>query len=212
MKEELKSLKEVTIEIVKEKEDLRKQKNFFNMKVEEKKSELNIDEVFKAENKDSFEAAELLHSLFPQIHSIVSTVKEQHPKYGEKRVKEITSIALKEFMTLNDYCMDFIDKIDLLVDNYFLYESCGYFKLLAREEKINNLEESAKVSAGSILNESKEIAIKTGSSIVNTIKPYGEIAKSQMNDAKDNAKKLVNLGSKKLIKFLENIEEKTKRK
>ena len=45
MKEELKELKDVAVKIVKETDEFRKQKNFFNMKVEEKKLELNIEEI-----------------------------------------------------------------------------------------------------------------------------------------------------------------------
>ena len=128
MKEELKSLKDVAIEIAKENNELKRQTDFFNMKVEEKNKDLNIEEIFKEENEDSVKAAEILNFLFPQIQTIASSVRESHPKYGEKRVKEITVVALKEFMSLNDYLLDFSEQINIIVDNYFLYENCGYFK------------------------------------------------------------------------------------
>lgn len=212
MKEELKQLKDVAVQIVKENDEFRKQKNFFNMKVEEKKLELNMEELFNEENEDSFEAAEILNFLFPQIHTIVSSVRESHPKYGEKRVKEITVVALKEFMSLNEYMLSFYDQIDVVVDNYFLYESCGYFKLLERKESLSKLEESAKGTTDVVLNQSKEAAKKLGNGVANIVKPYGEVAKSQFNEAKVVGKDLINKGSKKLIKILEDLENKTKTK
>ena len=212
MKEELKQLKDVAIQIVKENDEFMKQKNFFNMKVEEKKLELNMEELFNEENEDSFEAAEILNFLFPQIHTIVSSVREGHPKYGEKRVKEIAVVALKEFMSLNEYMLSFYDQIDVVVDNYFLYESCGYFKLLERKESLSKLEESAKGTTDVVLNQSKEAAKKFGNDVANIVKPYGEVAKGQFNEAKVVGKNLINKGSKKLIKNLEDLENKTKTK
>lgn len=212
MKEELKELKDVAVKIVKETDEFRKQKNFFNMKVEEKKLESNIEEIFNEENEDSFEAAEILNYLFPQIQTIVSAVREGHPKYGEKRVKGITVVALKEFMSLNEYMLSFYDQIDVVVDNYFLYESCGYFKLLERKESLSKLEETAKGTTDVVLNQSKEAAKKLGNDVANIVKPYGEVAKSQFSDAKVATKDLINKGSKKLIKILENLEDKTKTK
>ena len=212
MKEELKQLKDVAVQIVKETDEFRKQKNCFNMKVEEKKLELNMEELFNEENEDSFEAAEILNFLFPQIHTIVSSVREGHPKYGEKRVKEIAVVALKEFMSLNEYMLSFYDQIDVVVDNYFLYESCGYFKLLERKESLSKLEESAKGTTDVVLNQSKEAAKKFGNDVANIVKPYGEVAKGQFNEAKVVGKDLINKGSKKLIKILEDLENKTKTK
>lgn len=212
MKEELKDLKNVAVQIVKETDEFRKQKNFFNMKVEEKKLELNMEEIFNEENEDSFESAEILNFLFPQIQTIVSSVRENHPKYGEKRIKEITVVALKEFMSLNEYMLSFYDQIDVVVDNYFLYESCGYFKLLERKENLNKLEETAKGKTDTVLKQTKETAINVGNKVAGMVKPYGEVAKSQFGDAKVATKDLINKGSKKLIKILENLENKTKTK
>lgn len=212
MKEELKDLKNIAVEIVKENDELKKQTNFFNMKVEEKKAELNIVEIFNEENEDSFEAAEMLNFLFPQIQKIVSSVRENHPKYGEKRVKEITVVALKEFMSLNEFMLDFYDQIDVIVDNYFLYENCGYFKLLERKANLNNLEEDARAKTNVVLKQTKETAINVGNKAMDVVKPYGEIAKSQFSEAKVATKDLINKGSKKLIKFLQDLEDKTKTK
>lgn len=208
MKEELKALKDSAVQIIKEKDSLKKQKNFFNMKVEEKVAELNMEEIFK-EDGSSYEAAVMLNYLFPQIYNIVASIREQHPKYGEKRVKEITLIALNEIMTETDYLMSFSEYTDKIIDNYFLYEGCGFFKLKEQEEKIETLEDGAKVSTDTILNQSKEVAIKAGKSIKNIAKPYGDVAKSQFEDASKAAKTAINKGSKKLIKILKDIENKT---
>lgn len=209
MKEELKALKESAVQIIREKEDLKKQINFFNMKVAEKNELLGIEEIFNGK-EDSYVAAGILNFLFPQIRDIVTSVKNEHPKYGEKRIKDITVAALNEIIVETDYLTSFKDQTDVIVDNYFLYANCGYFKLAEQELKIEGLEEGAKVSTDAILNQSKEAAIKAGASIANVVKPYGEVAKSQFEEAKVVAKSAINKGSKKLIKLLKNIEDKTK--
>lgn len=214
MKEQLKNLRDVTIEIVKTNDDFKKQRNFFNMKVEEKNSELNIEEIFKSEEEetDAYLAASILNCLFPQIHEIVTSIRNEHPKYGNKRVKDMAVAELTTLMQESQYLVSFANQIDVVVDNYLLYESCGYFKLLEKEAKISELEEAAKVSTDAVLNESKEAAIKAKDSIVDFVKPYGEVAKTQFDEAKVTAKDMINKGSKQLIKFLEKLEDKTKTK
>ena len=207
MKEELKTLKDSAKQIVEACQTLQRKKSFFNMKVEEKKEETGMEELIQMDS--SYEAAKVLNENFSSIHTLVNIIREEHPKYGNRRIKDLVMKKIHESSFIPE---DFEDKIELVVDNYFLYESCGFFKLLEQEKELELLGNEAKEATDAILNESKEGVKKVGTSFVNIVKPYGEVAKSQLNDAGELAKKAVNKGSKQLIKFFENIEEKTKTK
>ena len=202
MKEELKSLKDSAIMIADEKDNLKKQTKFFNMKVQEQKEDLGIEEVFNYDN-NSYEAAKLLMVHFSEIDELITKVKQQHPKYGDKRIKDLVLETLKQF----NYDIDYMGKV---IDNYYIYKNCGFNKVQAIEENIVVLEKEAKETSTILLDETKETAKKVGTSIVNVAKPYGEVAKGQFNDAKVAATGLVNKGAKKLIKILQDVEKKTK--
>ena len=62
--------------------------------------------------------------------------------------------------------------------------------------------------------ESKDAVVKAGktvaTSVANVARPYGEVAKGQLQEAGTQAKGLFNKGVKTLIKSLERLEEKTK--
>lgn len=201
MKENLSTLKDSTIKLLKAKESLKKQKMFFNMKVEEKKEILNIEELYNNEEygifEDSFEAASLLVEQFPQISDIVAKMRKEHPKYGVKRIKELTLIALSYDEPSLEDC-----ETSNIIDNYFLYEECGFFKLKAKQEELSQLQDETKETTNSIINQTKKSAIKFGTSVSNIVKPYGEIAKEQ-------GKTAINKGSKSLIKVLKRVEKKT---
>ena len=207
MKEELSTLKNSVQQIAKGCENFKKQRNFFNMKVEEKLLETGLEEVITAE--DSYESAKVLNENLSSIHMLVTYIKKEHPKYGNRRIKEL---VIKEIHEASFIPEELEGKIELAVDNYFIYESCGFFKLLNQEKELEELGTEAKIATDAILDESKAAAIKAGKAALNIVKPYGEVAKSQLSDAGEATKKIVNKGSKKLKIFFESIEEKTKNK
>lgn len=207
MKEELKALKDSTEQIVKACQTLQRKKTFFNMKVEEKKEETGIIEIIEMDC--SYESAKALNENFSSIHMLVTHIRKEHPKYGNRRIKDL---VMKEIHEASFIPEELEDKIELAVDNYFLYESCGFFSLLEQEKELDALGAEAKDRADAILDESKAAAIKVGNAALNIVKPYGEVAKSQLNDAGEATKKAINKGSQKLKKFFESIEEKTKTK
>ena len=135
MKQTLIEFKNSKVKVLKENSELKKQRRFFNLKVEERKNELNIIEIFK-DSEDSYNAARLLNYLFPQIQIIVQTLRKKHYRYGEERIKQATLLALNDFMQENDFNMGLFDKTQLIVDNYFLYENCGFFKVLDLETSL----------------------------------------------------------------------------
>lgn len=207
MKEELNTLKNSVQQIAKGCESFKKQRNFFNMKVEEKLLETETKEVILAE--DSYEAAKILNENFSSIHMLVTHIKKEHPKYGNRRIKDL---VMKEIHEASFIPEDLKDKIELAVDNYFIYESCGFFKLLKQERELEALGNEALDATETIFDESKAAAVKAGKAAIDIVKPYGEVAKSQLNDAGEATKKAINKGSQKLKKFFESLEEKTRTK
>ena len=208
MKEELKALKDSTIKIAGAKEHIRKQTLFFNMKVEEQKEVTNVKELFNA-NDNSYEAARILNDTFPELYTISTNIRNDHPKYGDKRIKTLLESELTNIMIIDELPEECFEMIPEIIDNYLLYEACGYFNLRNKEVEMELMEQDALTGAKTILDESKQAAIKAKDGIVNIIKPYGEVAKGQLNDASKFTKEVLNKGSKKLIKILEKIENKT---
>lgn len=219
MKEQLKALKNCTVEIVKEKAELKNQIEFFNMKVVEQKQQLNIEEIFLTEENDSYEAAKILvleiHNTFPNFNETLTEIRNLNPNCELKKIKEL--LIQKQIGNNNNFA-NLLKKfksaspeevyMNNLLDNYFLYENCGFDKVQEQEEKIDNLAKEAGVSTEEILGETKAVAKKVGTTIANIAKPYGEVAKSQLGDAKVKATGLAIQGAKKLIKILEDSENK----
>ena len=213
MKEELKALKGSAEQLVKVRKNLSKQKSFFNMKVEEKKQETGIEEIIDL--SDSYESAKMICFEFPiieyPIYDKVSKIRKEHPKYGNRRIKELIINDILNNKELNSNLYPPLrEGLEIIIDNYFLYETCGFFKIYKQETEIIELEKEARVAADVILDETKTAAIKAGETVVNVVKPYGDVAKSQLNDVGVIAKKFVNKGSQKLKKIFETLEEKNK--
>lgn len=214
MKEELLQLKKDTTEYLQQKTKFQKQRTFFNMKVEEKELERNIEPDSNTDN-DAYDKANCLFLCFPNIHDLATKVKEQNPQFSDKRIKNLViAVLLEEFSNDEDYYYRFANEkfvVDL-VEHYYLYEECGYHKIRSQENQLRNLETKLYKSRLIILDQPKQALTKISATAVGIVKPYGEVAKTQLNDAKITTKSLVNKGSKKLIKVLENIVSKTETK
>lgn len=200
MKEELKLLKDNTTEVIKLQKEFNEQRKFFNMKVKETNEKLNIEEIFDYE-EDSYDAAKTLIDLFPDLHNIITILRKQHPRFGNKK---IANLILKEHNTL---ISSDVDKNTF--DRYFLYEGCGFFKVLEIEQELQILKEQTFDIVRDVTSESKDKVTKVGKNILEVLKPYGEVAKGQFIEAKKKTKTAVNKGSKKLIKVLTDVENKT---
>lgn len=209
MKEQLNTLKNSVQQVVKGCEHFKKQREFFNMKVEEKLLETGAKEIILSE--DSYESAKTVCVDCNKLHETITKIRNEHPKYGNRRIKDLVITEIMSGHENYNYTSqsNFLGEI---IDNYFIYESCGFFKLLKQEQELQSLEKEVTNATDAILDESKEAAIKAGKAVVNVVKPYGDVAKSQFNDASSAAKKAVNKGSQKLKLFFEGLEEKTRQK
>ena len=135
MKEELLKLKDSATKIIQEKRKLQSKIDLFNLKVDEKSEELGIDSFFnfitdeKGERLDitkllnlepgAYTCACLLNDSFPEIQQIVTSIRKEHPKYGEKRIKELTIIELNKILITKDNIQYSNNNLNALVDYYF---------------------------------------------------------------------------------------------
>lgn len=91
---------------------------------------MNLEEIYN-KNNNSYEAAKLLNIFFPQIDGIILKIRTEHPKYGIKKIKELALNKLsKQLLTENR------QQLEIILDNYFLYENCGFNKLQQKKTKL----------------------------------------------------------------------------
>lgn len=207
MKEKLKELRKLNEELIKERQLFEDMKDEFSYNVE-----LNSEDELYG---DPYQMAKAFNNFNKTAILRVKDLRKSHPRYGEKRLKnEITKIFRECYQQEGAYEIikieEFIDNNVLeMVDDYLLYDSCGFFKVLDQEDKIDCLEQTIIGVKDELLDESKEAVSSIGTGAINILKPYGEVAKGQLNDAANMAKGLINKGSKKLVKILQKIEDKT---
>ena len=187
MIEELKKVKTTAKDVTEAKKRFAKERIFFNLKVEEHKQNTGVEEFFELEFSDSYEAANYFYDECQKITEIIQSIKKKHPKYGNARVK---SEALKKFPGLYDKCEQFADveALGILIDNYFLYENCGYLKVKIAETYVGYYESELCKSVETVLNEPEKA----------------------INNIKSSAKEVLRKGNKRLIKFHQDIEKRLK--
>jgi len=153
--------------------------------------------------------------LFYQQYSYVGELKDilnaEHPRYGEKRVR---NTLIENVIVHNgwDYEEGYEDS-SIIVDTYLTLVKLGFLDVYALDIKAQEaklkLDESTEVMLKETADKVVGAGKKVASGVVSVAKPYGEVAKGQLNDAKVVAKKLVNNGAKRLVKVLKRVEEKT---
>lgn len=206
MKEKLKELRKLNEELIEERQLFEDMKDEFSYNVE-----LNCEDELYG---DPYQMAKAFNNFNKTAILRVKDLRKAHPRYGEKRLKnEITKIFRECYQQEGAYeiCPSeiFDNNVLEMVADYLLYDSCGFFRVLDQEDKIDCLEQTIIGVEHELLDESKEAVSSIGTGAINILKPYGEVAKGQLNDAANMAKGLINKGSKKLVKILQKIEDKT---
>ena len=188
MKEQLEKIKTTAKDVMEARNKFNKERIFFNLKVEEAKFEMQTEEFFGLEFADSYEAANCFYDECENIIEVIRKIKKKHPKYGNARVKKE---ALKNFPELCDNEeKEFYDVevIGDLIDNYFLYEDCGYLKVKIRQTYVEYYESELSKSIEGLLEEPQKV--------VETVK--------------STTKEVLRKGNKRLIKLHQDIEKKLK--
>lgn len=206
MKEGLLKLKKEIGQLDKVYKNFRKQKEFFEMKVAEKIGE-NKDEYVDVQT--SYEDICNFDFYFKFLSGIEQTVREEYPKYGDRRIKEMMSLKLIDELEMDEENEDDFNFTSSMVSTYFLYKSCGYEKIRVLDLELARMHDNVKATTNDIINQPKEVLVKTGNALYGIIKPYGEVARSQLFGAAKITKGAINQGSKKLTKVLKKIEKMT---
>jgi len=87
LKNDVKDLANITNRFV-------KKKGIFNFEVKEALEEMELEEFFTTDAKDSYTRACALYALEGDLISIVEELRKEHPKYGETRIR---TLAKKEY-------------------------------------------------------------------------------------------------------------------
>lgn len=201
MKQELKELKKLATNFIEAKNNFEKQRDIFNLMYVY--SDFNDEQVIES----PYDFAKTFYEKYGFVVECSTALRNEHPRYGEKRFKN----ALIENIIINqelDYEVDY-DFVNYLVDSHIAYESLGYFEVKDLEDEMNKLYEQIDKTTKNIKDKSCAAAKGVGRAVVKVMKPYGEVAKGQLNAVEGKAKDVVNKGTKKLIKVLENVADKT---
>lgn len=213
MKEEIKNLKDIVNKYKGLREAFYGQRLTFQWGVDVQKDSLDIQE-FIDFGADSYENAKLFEKYYPAIATIDDQIKEQYPNYNlEERLDELKKLFKEELKVVNDLDtleINSCNYFDVIVDNYYLYESNNFSSLKQQEEQLEQLKQEMNKNVIKMFGQSKEAVQHVGAVAVEKAKPYGKVAKKGFGEAKKATKSVVHKGSKKLIKVLKKVEEKTK--
>lgn len=206
MKKELKELKDLYKRYASVKNDYEKEREIFELC-----SSLAIKDVSFLELSDEVESFyEIAHLFYGKFHFVVSLAEElkiSHPKYGEKRFKN--TLIEKVISSQKWNYEDEYEKANYVVETHLIYESLGFKDLLKLEIEMTTLAKEIDEKTKSISDQTKGAVKKVGEGILSVIRPYGEVAKGQLSTLEEKTKKAVNNGTKKLIKSLEEVADKT---
>lgn len=214
MKEELNKFKEFGQKYKEAKKEFEAKREIFNLNFERNITDEDVSSFLEDECIDSYDIACFFEGTYGLIFENAAELKKSHPRYGEKRFKnELITSVIDAYHW--DYEEDF-EATSNLVSVYMLIDKCGFNEVKEAEEKEFGLREVFQTYgdlfltqiSGTITNAGKNVA----NSVVNIVKPYGEVAKGQMETVGEKAKEVVNKGTKRLIKTLEKIDDKTSKK
>lgn len=210
MKEELVQLKEATVELGATIKAMNEARENFNINVE-----LNgevLEDYFDDASADYYDAAKNYAMLNGDLIKFYEDLMVAHPKYGDKRRRATVVDAVLVARGV-DYEESFAE-VNEAYDEYVAIRSCGYNEVRAYEVKAEELSNKIGVNTNAVVKEGRDAVVKAGktvaTSVANVARPYGEVAKGQLQEAGTQAKGLFNKGVKTLIKSLEKLEEKTK--
>lgn len=207
MKNEFIELKNSVNDYIQEKEIFEYNRVSFNDGVDILKGKLGITEVINT-GKDCYENAKVFEQYFPILKSIDNKIKEKYPNYNLiQRKEKVYGIFEEEVKELDsDYAYNYIINI---IENYYLYDACFFGVVKQTEIDTQVFGQKVHEASNELLKQQKQAIQHAGKFAVNVVKPYSEVAKEQLLEVKGATKKMVNRGSKKLVKVFQNIADRT---
>ena len=166
---------------------------------------LDMDE--NTEVGSIYEVADIFYDKYDFIVEYANNLKKEHPRYGELRFKN----TLIENV-INNQGWDYEEsyaKASYLVDIHLAFEEFGYFEAKDAEKQVLDVVDKINANTDVLTSQTFGAVKGAGKAVVNVLKPYGEVAKGQLEVAGQKAKGIVNKGTKSLVKVLEKVVEKT---
>ena len=208
MKQELKELKGLLNKLDEAKRDYSAKRDMFDFGVAfvpVKHEYLSLEEDIEFES--SYEYANIFYEKYGFVATYAEELKKEHPRFGEKRFKN----TLIENIINNqgwDYENDY-EKASYIVDAHLVFDEFGYFEVKELENQMLDVVDKINANTDALTAQTFGAVKGAGKAFVNVLKPYGQVAKGQLEVAGQKAKTVVNNGAKRLIKVLENVANKT---
>lgn len=206
MKKEFNELKESAKEYSVTLEELNAARAEFNAKLDITEVEV-LANYYDDECTDAYDIAKNFFMINTDVAELAAGIKSEHPRYGLPRFKSelVTAVIDNRDVTF--------EEAHEVVNAYLVLDNAGYANVLEKEVKVNEANAKGLASAEAVVNQGKEAVVNAGKKVATTVgniaKPYGEVAKGQLETAGAKAKEVANKGTKKLIKLLEKFDEKT---
>lgn len=201
MKEQLSNLMDYTHEYIIKKQAFDENRKVFDCKVELETKREGTIEYYKTEDVDSYDAAKKFFNLYLHISSLITYIRKEHPKYGVKRIKSLVSQTLSETYIIDE---EIRANADQIVDNYMLYENCGFKELYQQDQKLGELKDNMEKMGVALFDESKQIVLEAGQSAISILKPYKEYSKDKLEETSRITKNFIS-GGKQLVKIIEKM-------
>lgn len=208
MKQELKEIKELTNKFIEARDNFEKKKEVFEitaMLVPVNCAYLGLTE--ETEFEGVYELASMFYDKFAFVKEYATALKTEHPRYGEKRFKNtlIESIINNQEW---DYEEDY-EQASYLVDTHLAFEAFGYNDVKAAENEMISVAEKINENTNLVATQTVDAVKGAGRAVASVFRPYGEVAKGQLEVAGEKTKVAINKGAKQLIKVLEKVASKT---
>lgn len=186
MKEELLKLRELTSTYSESKKQFEEKREAFNASV--KDTMVILGSEVKAADYDTVSE---FYNEYAELVTYAAELKKEHPRYGEKRVKDtLVDMVSKTYQDRSLYASQ-------IVTSFLSYENNGYSEVRALEVASKANAVNLVESVDTVKNEAIDTTVTTVNKALEQAKPYT-----------DKAKKAINKGAKILIKILKETEDK----
>jgi len=184
MKEKFIKLRELTTTYSETKKSFEEKRNLFNENVKDMMIILG-NEVKVAD----YESVVEFYTEYADLKTFFDVLKSEHPRYGEKRVKEeLVNMFNKTYQDRSSFS-------NQIVDSFLSFENAGYSEVREIDLEAKKLAISLIDGVDTAKNEVVDTTVAGVNKVLEHAKPYTE-----------KAKKTINTGAKILIKLLKETD------
>lgn len=199
MKEELIELRDVTSAYSIAKKKFEERKRTFNEDTKETMVILKSTVVAA-----DYDTACEFYDEYTVLREFAEKLKQEHPRYGEKRVRE----TLLELVRTAECYQDRTLCAEQIVGAYLTFEKCGFNEVKELETEANKLGIKLANSVDTVKTGTIDNTVETVNRTIETVKPYAEQAKKHLNVLGGMVRSAASEGAKRLIKILDESNDK----